>query len=47
MNKKSLLVRLRSQTAVLSPKLRVVADYVVKQPAKVQFQTITELAKMN
>lgn len=46
MNKKSLLVRLRSQTAVLSPKLRVVADYVVKQPAKVQFQTITELAKM-
>lgn len=45
MNKKSLLVRLRSQTAALSPKLREVADYIVKQPATVQFQTITELAR--
>ncbi len=42
---KNLLVRLRSKTSALSPKLREVADYVAQNPETVQFQTITELAR--
>lgn len=41
---KNLMVRLRSNTAPLSKKLRVVADYVLENAHEVQYQTITDLA---
>lgn len=43
--KDNLLIRLRNQTISLSPKLKIVADYIVIHAEKVQFQTITDLAR--
>lgn len=45
MNHISILTKLRSQTGTLSPKQRLVAQYVSVNAQQVQFQTITDLAK--